>query len=54
MKKSVKMEEKKYWRCTICNDLHYGKNAPEICPTCGYPRDKAIEITKQEFLKTAR
>ncbi len=48
------MEEKKYWRCTICNDLHYGKNAPEICPTCGYPRDKAIEITKQEFLKTAR
>lgn len=42
---------KKYWRCTICGDLHWGKQAPEKCPTCGYPRKKAIQITKKEFLK---
>ncbi|MFC2169394.1 ferredoxin-thioredoxin reductase catalytic domain-containing protein [Acidobacteriota bacterium] len=25
---------KKYWRCFICNDIHYGVKPPEICPTC--------------------
>ncbi len=48
--KNQAMPVKKYWRCTICNDLHYGVKAPEICPTCSYPREKAIEITKEEFL----
>jgi len=43
-------EPKKFWRCTICGDLHYGVQAPEVCPTCHQPRDKAMEITKEEFL----
>ena len=25
---------KKYWRCHVCNDIHYGIKPPEICPTC--------------------
>ena len=25
---------KKYWRCTVCNDIHYGIKPPELCPTC--------------------
>ncbi len=25
---------KKYWRCFICNDIHYGVKPPEVCPTC--------------------
>ncbi len=25
---------KKHWRCFVCNDIHYGINPPEICPTC--------------------
>jgi ferredoxin-thioredoxin reductase catalytic subunit len=25
---------RKYWRCFICNDIHYGVKPPEICPTC--------------------
>ncbi|MFH1850006.1 MAG: rubredoxin-like domain-containing protein [archaeon] len=25
---------KKYFRCKICNDIHYGEAGPEICPTC--------------------
>ncbi len=27
--------KKKYWRCHICGDIHYGEKPPEICPTCG-------------------
>lgn len=45
------MAEKKYWRCTICGDHHWGVNAPETCPTCGFGRDKAVEISKEEFVK---
>ena len=25
---------KKFWRCYVCNDIHYGVKPPEICPTC--------------------
>ncbi|MFC2157262.1 ferredoxin-thioredoxin reductase catalytic domain-containing protein [Acidobacteriota bacterium] len=25
---------KKYWRCHVCNDIHYGLNPPVKCPTC--------------------
>ncbi len=26
--------EKKFFRCTVCNDIHYGVAGPEVCPTC--------------------
>jgi ferredoxin-thioredoxin reductase catalytic chain len=25
---------KRYWRCFVCNDIHYGIAPPELCPTC--------------------
>ena len=25
---------KRFWRCYVCNDIHYGVKPPEICPTC--------------------
>jgi ferredoxin-thioredoxin reductase catalytic subunit len=25
---------RKFWRCYVCNDIHYGVKPPEICPTC--------------------
>jgi len=25
---------KKFWRCFVCNDIHYGVKPPELCPTC--------------------
>jgi rubrerythrin len=28
------MADKKFWRCNVCNDIHYGKAGPEECPTC--------------------
>jgi ferredoxin-thioredoxin reductase catalytic chain len=26
--------KKRYWRCFICNDIHWGIAPPELCPTC--------------------
>ena len=45
---------KKYWRCTICGDLHFGESAPTTCPTCGQGKDKSVLITKEEFLKVLK
>jgi rubrerythrin len=42
---------KKYWRCIVCGDLHYGNGPANPCPTCGNKSEKAEEITKEEFLK---
>ncbi|MEM0449602.1 MAG: ferredoxin-thioredoxin reductase catalytic domain-containing protein [Methanomassiliicoccales archaeon] len=28
-------EKKRFWRCHVCNDIHYGLRPPEVCPTCG-------------------
>ncbi|MFA6461813.1 MAG: hypothetical protein WCV90_06115 [Candidatus Woesearchaeota archaeon] len=25
---------KKYFKCSVCGDIHYGNAGPEICPTC--------------------
>ena len=25
---------KKYFRCFVCGDIHYGNSAPDKCPTC--------------------
>jgi len=25
---------KKFWRCFVCNDIHYGVLPPDVCPTC--------------------
>ncbi len=41
---------KKYWRCFICNDVHYGVKPPEICPTC-LAVDAYVEISSDEARK---
>lgn len=38
---------KKFWRCTVCNDIHYGIAGPEICPTC-QAKNAYVEIDKEE------
>ena len=38
---------KRYFRCAVCDDVHYGENAPEICPTCE-TMGSYVEITKDE------
>ncbi len=41
---------KKYWRCFVCNDIHYGINPPEICPTCK-AKNAFVEISSEESQK---
>jgi ferredoxin-thioredoxin reductase catalytic chain len=38
---------KKYWRCFICNDIHWGVKPPEICPTCRV-KNAYVEISANE------
>ncbi|MFA5022252.1 MAG: hypothetical protein WC508_04205 [Patescibacteria group bacterium] len=41
------MPDKKFYRCNVCNDIHYGVNAPEICPTC-QTKNAYLEVSLQE------
>ena len=41
---------KKFWRCFVCNDIHYGVSPPEICPTC-MAKDAYVEISSAEAQK---
>jgi len=34
IKKGEKFMEKKFFKCKICGDVHFGAAGPEICPTC--------------------
>lgn len=38
---------KKYWRCFVCNDIHYGLCPPDTCPTCKV-ENAYIEISSTE------
>lgn len=38
---------KKYWRCFVCNDIHYGVKPPEQCPTC-MAVNAYVEISSEE------
>ncbi|MGQ9673906.1 MAG: ferredoxin-thioredoxin reductase catalytic domain-containing protein [Candidatus Aminicenantales bacterium] len=44
---------KKFWRCFVCNDIHYGLKPPEICPTCSV-KNAYIEISSKEARKMMR
>lgn len=41
---------KKYWRCFVCNDIHFGVKPPEICPTC-LQKNAYVEISSAEAQK---
>jgi rubrerythrin len=41
------LKNKKFYRCTVCNDIHFGKKAPEVCPTCGF-KNAFVEIDSSE------
>lgn len=38
---------KKYWRCFVCNDIHFGIKPPEICPTC-MAKNAYVEVSSEE------
>jgi len=39
--------KKTFWRCFVCNDIHYGIKPPEICPTCKV-KNAYVEISASE------
>ncbi len=41
---------KKFWRCNVCNDLHYGTAPPELCPTC-MALNAYVEVSSDEAFK---
>jgi len=41
------MAGKKFWRCNVCNDIHYGMAGPETCPTC-QTKNAYVEIEADE------
>ena len=43
------MPIKKFWRCHVCNDLHWGVKPPRECPTCRV-RSAYVEISPKEAL----
>jgi rubrerythrin len=42
---------KKYFKCGVCGDIHFGEAGPEICPTCNVP--KSYELVDRETAKKA-
>jgi ferredoxin-thioredoxin reductase catalytic chain len=38
---------RKFWRCFVCNDIHYGVKPPELCPTCKV-KNAYAEISAKE------
>lgn len=42
---------KKLWKCSVCNYVHEGDEAPDVCPKCGAPKDKFVELTSEEVDK---
>jgi len=41
---------KKFWRCHVCNDIHYGVKPPEVCPTCSVQK-AYVETSSEEAQK---
>ena len=44
---------KKFWRCFVCNDVHYGVKPPEVCPTC-LVKNGYVEVSSAEAEKIGR
>lgn len=42
---------KKFFKCRVCGDIHYGMNGPAVCPTCQTPNAYS-EIKKEEAKKS--
>ena len=44
------MADKKFFRCNVCNDIHYGAAGPVLCPTC-QNENAYVEVDKEEAMK---
>jgi len=39
---------KKLFRCSVCGYVHEGSDAPDVCPKCGAPKEKFVELSAEE------
>ena len=46
--KVFKRPEEKMWICRNCGHIHYGTEAPEVCPVCNHPRSY-FEIKSENY-----
>ncbi|MBP2655873.1 MAG: Rubredoxin-type Fe(Cys)4 protein [Firmicutes bacterium] len=42
---------KKLFKCSVCNYIHEGTDAPDACPKCGAPKDKFVELGAEDAQK---
>jgi hypothetical protein len=42
------LQNKKIFRCHVCNDIHIGLTAPEVCPTC-FQKEAYVQINEKEI-----
>lgn len=47
------IEEKNFYRCTVCSDIHFGEEAPKKCPTCR-AENAYVKIDPAEAKKVER
>lgn len=43
-----KRETEQAWICTNCGHVHYGTEAPEVCPVCAHPK-KFFQIHSEDY-----
>ena len=46
--KLFKKDKKVMWICKNCGHIHYGENAPQVCPLCNHDRG-FFEVNKFEY-----
>lgn len=34
------------WQCANCGHIHFGKEAPDLCPVCAHPKAYFQELAK--------
>ena len=34
----------KKWKCTVCGYISQGDEPPSVCPICGAPREKFVQV----------
>lgn len=38
----------KLFKCVVCGYMHEGNEAPDVCPKCGAPKDKFVELSSED------
>lgn len=41
----------KLWKCSVCNLVVQGEQAPDVCPKCHQPKDKFVELNEEQVNK---